>query len=166
MSPLVESWTLSPRGIEGLVAWRETLRQVPAPSAIAQLSADVTISDATATDVTWDTEVQDNGNFFAPSSKFLIPAEEGVYLVGATIKWAGAGFAGRAYVRILHGSEIVAEHDDSTTGTTANSATISALIVAAKDDQIKVVVFQDATGTKDLEADVCRFWIVRVKAGL
>lgn len=93
--------------------------------------------------------------------------EEGLYLVGATVVFAGNG-TGRREMNINHSGSIIGNDDDSPAGTTADRALSAvALNLFSVNDTIDVDVFQNSGAALNINGGAyvgnnSRFWIVRL----
>lgn len=126
-------------------------------------SANIAISNATNTALTFDSERFDNGGFHSTVTNTgrLTAPFAGVYLIGAHIAWEPNATGQRLLTLRVNGGTTFASTQNS--GATANdTSSVAAAYALAATDYVEVVVFQDSGSAKNVNtvsAISPEFWI-------
>jgi len=116
------------------------------------------ITTATATDITWGTEVADPDGWTSGGSATLtVPTGfGGLYLITSTATWASGTLGTTPGVFILHNGTNVAGANGPTFGQTH---TVTTAIALAATDTIKVQVYQNSGGSVNVSSVLRIVWL-------
>jgi hypothetical protein len=123
------------------------------PRCVIERRADLTISDNSQTDVTWDTEAVDVGGMFDIGSptQITIPASSGgFYLILVNVIFE-PNATGRRYVGVVNGTTFLARYTDSAADANNWHGSVSWMGSLAAAAVLTVHVYQNSTGNLNLE---------------
>jgi len=114
-------------------------------------SAIQTITNDTVTDVTWETEVFDQGNDFDLTNNYYVAPVTGIYHFDTTINWLPGGSAGLVtYIAVNNTSVLTNRHFASSSNQTSGPAGITIKLNAG--DQVDVMVYQITGADREISS--------------
>ena len=123
------------------------------PKAKAILSSSQTISDSTATAVSWNSEDYDVGGLWAGGNptRFTLP-DAGKYIYQATVQWAANATGARKIEIRENGTTFLQTNEEPAEASNVRSQQVIGTNDFAATDYVELIVTQFSTGNLDLTA--------------
>jgi hypothetical protein len=133
-----------------------SMQAITAEGARVYNSANISVSNTTNTTLTFDSEAFDTGlHSTSTNTERLTIVRAGIYIVFATVRWAGHATGIRASYLLLNGSNSILASGSHQLGTAPDAnAYVQQVISIAKlavDDYMTVVVYQSSGGSLNVE---------------
>lgn len=115
-------------------------------------NANQTISNATQTAISWDTEQRDVGFGFTPTSSTITVQQTGIYSIFATCQWVGGASSDVAYIGIsVGGTQVQGNGGNAPANNEGNQKATAATLRITSSTTVQIIVFQQSGASRDIQ---------------